>query len=70
LYIKPQDPIEISTATVEILTMQGQIIASQVATFNWLNRSYAADCSGLAAGLYILRVWIGSQPFSFKLVKI
>lgn len=68
--IKPQNPIDINTARVEILTMQGQIVASQTASFNWLNRTYVADCSELSAGLYILRVWIGAMPFAFKLVKI
>ncbi len=70
LHIRPNDPIAINEARLEILSLQGQIISTKTATFNWRDRTYIADCSELSEGLYILRVWIGAKPFAFKLVKM
>lgn len=70
LIIRPNDPEQVSSCIVEILSLQGQVIGNQQVEFDWLNRNYIADCSKLASGMYFLRVWIGQEIFSFKLVKL
>jgi Subtilase family/Secretion system C-terminal sorting domain len=69
LIIMPNDPDDISACTFEIISLQGQIISGQHVEFNWLNRNYMADCSKLASGMYFVRVWIGQDIYSFKMVK-
>lgn len=70
LNIRPRSPIEISNCRVEIASLQGQILSNKEIDFNWLDRMYQTDCSELAAGMYLLRVWIGQEIFSYKLVKL
>jgi hypothetical protein len=70
LIIRPRSPVEIPEARVEIASVQGQVLASQLVRFNWLLPNYHIDMSGLSAGVYVLRVWLGDKPFAFRLVKI
>jgi hypothetical protein len=70
LNIRPRSPVEISTCRVEIASLQGQILSSKEIDFNWRDRIYQTDCSELAAGMYLLRIWIGQEIFSYKLIKL
>lgn len=70
LNIRPRSPEDITSCNVEIISLQGQVIASKLVSFDWLKRTYITDCEGLPSGMYFLRVWLGSKIFSFKLVKI
>lgn len=69
LLIRPDEP-EQETCVVEIISLQGQILSSQVATFDWVARGFQADCSKLPAGMYFLRVRAGQEVHSFKVVKL
>jgi hypothetical protein len=70
LNIRPRSPVEISICRVEIASLQGQILSSKEIDFNWRDRIYQTDCSELAAGMYLLRIWIGQEIFSYKLIKL
>jgi hypothetical protein len=50
--------------------LQGQVLSSQESTFDWIARGFQADCSKLAAGMYLLRVRTGQEVYSFKVVKL
>lgn len=69
LVIRPDEPEE-EKAIVEILSLQGQVLSSQESTFDWIARGFQADCSKLAAGMYLLRVRTGQEVYSFKVVKL
>lgn len=69
LLIRPDDP-EKETCLVEILSLQGQVLSSQMATFDWIAQGFQADCSKLPAGMYFLRVTSGKDVYSFKVVKL
>jgi hypothetical protein len=69
LLIRPDDP-EQESCIVEIISLQGQILSSQVASFDWIAQGFQADCSKLPAGMYFLRVRTGQEVYSFKVVKL
>jgi serine protease AprX len=69
LVIRPDEP-EDEKVVVEILSLQGQVLSSQEARFDWIARGFQADCSKLAAGMYLLRVRTGQEVYSFKVVKL
>ena len=70
LIIRPFDPAQITSCRVEILSSQGQLVHSKDATFSWLNRTYTANLSQFAAGMYYLRIVWGEKRYTFKLVKV
>jgi subtilisin family serine protease len=70
LIIRPFDPGQITSCRVEILSSQGQLVHSTDAAFSWLNRTYTANLSQFAAGMYYLRILWGEKRFTFKLVKV
>ena len=70
LYIRPEDPELINASRVEIVSLQGQVIADRQIGFSWLNGTYSADISTLSPGMYFLRIWLGQQIISFKMVKL
>src|SRR5690606_6565868 len=55
---------------VELLSLQGQVLISQESTFDWIARGFQADCSKLAAGMYLLRVRTEQEVYSFIVVKL
>ncbi|HEX6891257.1 MAG TPA: S8 family serine peptidase [Chryseolinea sp.] len=69
LTIRPFDPGQITSCRVEILSSQGQLVHSTEAEFSWLNRTYTANLSQFAAGMYYLRILWGEKRYTFKLVK-
>lgn len=68
--IRPADPSNATTCLVEILSLQGQVLSSQEVAFDWIRKGFEADCSKLAAGMYLLRVMTGEEVYSFKVVKL
>ncbi|HEY5919494.1 MAG TPA: T9SS type A sorting domain-containing protein, partial [Chryseolinea sp.] len=70
LIIRPFDPGQITSCRVEILSSQGQLVHSTEAEFSWLNRTYTANLSQFAAGMYYLRIHWGEKRYTFKLVKV
>jgi subtilisin family serine protease len=69
LTIRPRSPVEITSCRVEVVSLQGQIIAERNIDFNWLDRNFQTDFSELASGMYFLRIWLDERIFSYKLVK-
>jgi hypothetical protein len=67
--IRPNDPEIFSTVLLRMFTSTGQLKEERVVNFDWLNRTYEADYSALAAGLYILQLTYQDRAFNFKLVK-
>lgn len=70
LTISPNDPTLIDSCEIEIITAQGQSLGREMARFDWLNRNYRANLSGLAAGLYYVRVFAEKRRYTFRLVKL
>ena len=70
LTISPLDPDLIDSCQIEIISAQGQILARNTAHFNWLNRTYKTDMSGLDSGVYYIRVFSEQRRYTFKLVKL
>jgi serine protease AprX len=67
--IKPFDPGQVTSCRMELVSSQGQVIYSTDANFSWLNRTYTASLSHVAAGMYYLRIWWGDKRYVYKLVK-
>ncbi|MBT1700098.1 S8 family peptidase [Fulvivirgaceae bacterium PWU4] len=70
LKIRSLNPEEVSSCVYEVVSAQGQVMMKGTATFTWLAPDYPANVSNLSAGIYFLRVWIGEQRYTFKVVKV
>lgn len=70
LTISPNDPTLIDSCEIEIITAQGQSLGREMARFDWLNRNYRANLSGLASGIYYVRVFAEKRRYTFRLVKL
>ncbi|HEU5146664.1 MAG TPA: S8 family serine peptidase [Chryseosolibacter sp.] len=70
LTISPFDPEMVESCEVEIISSQGQIVGSGTVRFDWLNRTYQADLSGMAPGIYFVRIHSAKRRHTFKLVKL
>lgn len=70
LKIRSHNPEEVSSCLYEVVSAQGQVVMKGTATFTWLAPDYPANLSDLSAGIYFLRVWVGDQRFTFKVVKV
>lgn len=70
LTISPLDPNLIPSCEIELLSAQGHIVGRHTAHFNWLNRTFQTNLSGLASGVYYLRVFHEKRRHTFKLVKL
>lgn len=70
LTISPFDPNLIDSCEIQVISSQGQIVGSDVAFFDWLNRTYKTDMSGLASGIYYIRVFWEKRRHTFKLIKL
>ncbi|MFZ6010729.1 MAG: T9SS type A sorting domain-containing protein, partial [Bacteroidota bacterium] len=67
--IRPDNPDEISSARVEVISAQGQILIQQTINFSWYARTYQSSLASLATGTYFMRIWIGDRKFIFKIIK-
>lgn len=70
LTISPFDPNLVDSCEIEIISSQGQRLGRVTARFDWLNRTYKADLSGLVPGIYYIRVLSEKRRHTFKLVKL
>lgn len=70
LNIRPRSPEEIDTCTIEIVSAEGKMVERKTISFDWLNRTYTADCSLLSPGVYYLHIRTAVHSLSFRLVKI
>lgn len=58
-------------ADFAILDIQGKVVhAASVMEVSWANRTTPVDVSGLAAGLYIIRIVSGSLVMTFRFIKL
>ena len=69
IQIRPYDPDKISSCVVLFVSAQGQEIRRDEVAFDWLNRTYQADVSAFAAGIYYVKVSINNQRYIFKVIK-
>jgi serine protease AprX len=69
LVVSPRDPEAIPNCTLELLTADGKALARDTVQFNWVDRTYKADVSSLAGGLYYLRVWYEGRRYVFRVFK-
>jgi serine protease AprX len=67
--LRLNNPEEIQSCIVELVSAQGQVLAKDTATFTWLNPVYQTNLSHLSEGIYYLRIWLGQQHFIFKVLK-
>ena len=70
LTISPVDPEVFASCQLEVVSSQGQVLARHSVKFDWLNRTYKADLSRLAAGLYYIRVMSEKRKYTYKVVKL
>jgi subtilisin family serine protease len=70
LTISPLDPEVVESWDIQIISAQGQILAKNTTSFNWLNRTYRADMSRMASGIYYIRVFSEQKRYTFKVVKL
>jgi serine protease AprX len=68
--VRPIDPDSISSCRIELISAQGQLIAEAAVAFSWLQDTYKTSLAYLPSGIYYLRVWLGAQRFTYKLVKL
>lgn len=53
-----------------LVSSQGQLVTEREVSFSWLNNQYTADLSGLASGIYILRLTTVDRILTFRIVKM
>lgn len=70
LIVKPDNPEEITSCEVELISSTGQLLKTFTPSFSWLDNVFRTDISDLSQGLYYVRVWHGKQRFVFKVVKL
>lgn len=70
LSISPFDPDVIDSCEIEIISSQGRLLGRTSARFDWLNRTFKADLSSLAAGIYYIRIFSEKRRQTFRLVKL
>jgi hypothetical protein len=69
LYIRPSDPEIFSACKLELIDVHGKTVATSEVQFNWLNREFVANLSGISTGLYMLKIRHSSSTFTFKVIK-
>lgn len=71
LTISPIDPDTFKSCQIEIISSQGQVLASTSVKFDWLNRTYRTTLlSGLDAGIYYVRIYANKRRDTFRVVKL
>jgi subtilisin family serine protease len=68
--IRPNNPEEIASCFLEVVSVRGEILTSQAIAFNWLNRTYTAQATDLPVGVYVLRIRHNNRIYTYKLVKL
>lgn len=70
LMVRPSDPNVIQSCEIQLVNAQGAILRRNTVRFDWLNRSYRADLSSLAAGIYYVRILDQKTRHTFRLVRL
>jgi hypothetical protein len=70
LTVSPLDPNLLNLCEIEIISSQGKLVGQNTVHFNWLNRTFKKDVSGLASGIYYVRVFSEQRRYTFKVVKL
>ena len=70
LTISPADPDLVRSCDIEIISAQGQLVGRKTVQFDWLNRNYKANLSGLPSGIYYIRVFHEKSRHTFRLIKL
>lgn len=69
LTVRPASP-EGGNIKLALVSSQGQVLTEREISFSWLNNQYTADVSGLASGIYILRLTTVDRILTFRIVKM
>ena len=67
--IRPFDPEQIASCSVEVISSDGKIVRKDAVQFSWLNPNHQANLSYLTPGVYIIRVLSGQRRHVFRIVK-
>lgn len=70
LTVRPRDPRRFESCQIELISSQGRVLASAYVRFDWINRTYHANLSGLATGTYFIRVHSTRGRDTFRVVKL
>jgi subtilisin family serine protease len=70
LTIKPRNPDEVQSCTIELITDQGRSLFFREITFSWNQFQYETSLRDLPEGIYFLRILHKGKTFIHKLVKI
>jgi subtilisin family serine protease len=69
LTVRPDSP-EGWNIKLALVSSQGQVLTEREISFSWLNNQYTADVSGLASGIYFLRLTTVDRILTFRIVKM
>jgi serine protease AprX len=69
LTISPGNPDDVPSATVELISRLGQVLATDNVSFSWTNNVHRADISNLSAGIYFVRVSTPDKKYVYRIVK-
>lgn len=67
--IRPRSPEEVGFTDLQLINAQGQIIDQRSVSYNWLDNEYTANLSAVSAGIYFLKVLVGTRFYLYKVVK-
>lgn len=67
--IRPRSPEEVGFTDLQLINAQGQTIDQRSVSYNWLDNEYTANLSAVSAGIYFLKVQVGTRFYMYKVVK-